>query len=336
MVTLRSSDEGDHISSEQPPAIVAEALHKRYGSTVAVDGVSLSIGHGECFGILGPNGAGKTTTLEIIEGLRQPDSGEVQVLGLAPWPRNPALLPRIGVQLQASAFFEKLTAIEQLRTFAGLYGVPARNAAEKLEMVGLADRADIDASQLSGGQRQRLSIACALVHEPEVVFLDEPSAGLDPIARRSLWTVLSTIREQGVTIVLTTHHMEEAEVLCERVAIMDGGRIVADGTPLELVRGLDAPTTILLSAAAVSVERARSIDGVLDVAEASTGVSITTRRPGPVLEALASMDALDGLQVRSAGLEDVYVAVTGREYRPELPDADQVVPEPTDPDEVDR
>lgn len=295
---------------------MVDALSKRYGATVAVDDVSLSIRAGECFGILGPNGAGKTTTLEIIEGLRQADSGSVSVLGMAPWPRNPRLLPRIGVQLQASAFFEKLTALEQLRTFAGLYGVPADRASEKLELVGLADKADTDASRLSGGQRQRLSIACALVHEPEVVFLDEPSAGLDPAARRSLWKVLGSIKERGVTVVLTTHFMDEADTLCERVAIMDDGRILATGPPPELVRGLDAPTTILLSPAAILADDARRIDGVLDVAEERSALALTTRRPGPVLEALAAADALAGLEVRSAGLEDVYVAVTGREYRP--------------------
>src|SRR5262245_45626352 len=197
--------------------ITVRDLHKRYGEVHAVDGVSFVVEEGEFFGILGPNGAGKTTTLEIIEGLREADSGEVEVLGMRPWPRNSKLLPRIGVQLQASSFFERLTAREQIRTFASLYGVAARKADEMLATVGLEDKADTQAQQLSGGQAQRLSIACALVHGPDVVFLDEPSAALDPQGRRNLWDLLRTINEAGRTVVLTTHHMDEAESLCDRV-----------------------------------------------------------------------------------------------------------------------
>src|SRR5262245_51989489 len=163
-----------------PTTISVRDLRKRYGDVNAVDGVSFEVEEGEFFGILGPNGAGKTTTLEIIEGLREADSGTVEVLGLAPWPRNPKLLPRLGVQLQGSSFFERLTAREQLRTFGSLYGVPAHRSDEMLETVGLTEKADTPVENLSGGQAQRLSIACALVHDPEVVFLDEPSAALDP------------------------------------------------------------------------------------------------------------------------------------------------------------
>jgi len=163
--------------------IVAEGLRKRYGDLWAVDGVSFTVGEGEFFGILGPNGAGKTTTLEIIEGLRKPDEGSVTLFGEQPWPRNAKLLPRIGVQLQASSFFEKLTAREQLETFASLYGVSRGTAADMLELVGLADKANTRENKLSGGQRQRLSIACALAHDPDIVFLDEPTAALDPQAR---------------------------------------------------------------------------------------------------------------------------------------------------------
>jgi ABC-2 type transport system ATP-binding protein len=159
-------------------------LRKSYGDLAAVDGVSLEVSQGEFFGILGPNGAGKTTTLEIIEGLRQADSGEISVLGRSAWPRNPALLPRIGVQLQASSFFERLTAREQIRTFAWLYRVPAQRADAMLEVVGMRDQAGTRTEKLSGGQAQRLSIACALVHDPELLFLDEPTGALDPQARR--------------------------------------------------------------------------------------------------------------------------------------------------------
>ena len=186
-------------------------LRKKYGDLTAGDGVTFSVKHGEFFGILGPNGAGKTTTLEMIEGLRKPDSGEVTLVGEQPWPRNATLLPRIGVQLQASSFFERLTAREQIRTFASLYGVPVSHADEWLERVGLEDKADVQSEKLSGGQRQRLAIASALVHDPEVVFLDEPTAALDPQARRNLWDLLGTLNESGRTVVLTTHYMDEAE-----------------------------------------------------------------------------------------------------------------------------
>jgi ABC-2 type transport system ATP-binding protein len=200
-----------------PASISVRDLHKRYGDVAAVDGVSIEVEQGEFFGILGPNGAGKTTTLEIIEGLRKPDSGDVTVLGLRAWPRNPGLLPRIGVQLQASSFFERLSAIEQIRTFASLYDVPARRADEMLETVGLTEQAGIRTERLSGGQAQRLSIACALVHDPELLFLDEPTGALDPQARRNLWDLLRQIASSGRTVVLTTHHMDEAETLCDRV-----------------------------------------------------------------------------------------------------------------------
>jgi ABC-2 type transport system ATP-binding protein len=192
------------------PAIEVTGLRKRYDDLIAVDGVSFRVDHGECFGILGPNGAGKTTTLEMVEGLRRADEGSIEVLGMAPWPRNPALLRRVGVQLQGTAFIEHLSAIEQLRTVTDLYGVERSRAAEVLEQVGLTDTADRDIDDLSGGQRQRLSIACALVHRPEVLFLDEPSAGLDPTARRTLWEVLESVRAEGTTVVLTTHYMDEA------------------------------------------------------------------------------------------------------------------------------
>jgi ABC-2 type transport system ATP-binding protein len=233
---------------DAPPVIEVDGLVKAYDAVRAVDGVSLTVGEGEFFGVLGPNGAGKTTLMELIEGLRQPDAGQVRLLGERPWPRNPRLLPRIGVQLQASAFFDKLSAREQLETFGALYGVPAVRAAELLEVVGLTDRADTRDDKLSGGQRQRLSIACALVHDPDVVFLDEPTGALDPQARRNLWDLLGEIQARGKTIVYTTHHLDEAEALCDRVAIMDHGRVLAMGRPAELVRGLEAPTRVSLPA----------------------------------------------------------------------------------------
>ena len=226
-------------------AIRAEGLTKVYGDLRAVDGVSLEVAEGEFVGVLGPNGAGKTTLLEMIEGLRRPDGGTVEVLGEPVWPRNPALLPRIGVQLQASAFFERLTAREQIRTFAALYDVSPARADDWLERVGLGEKAATRVEDLSGGQAQRLSLACALVHAPELVFLDEPTAALDPQARRNLWDLLSGLNDSGRTVVLTTHYMDEAEVLCDRVAVMDAGRVLEVGAPADLIRDLGAPARTL-------------------------------------------------------------------------------------------
>ena len=305
-------------------AIEVRDLTKRYGELVAVAGVSFRVERGECFGILGPNGAGKTTTLEMIEGIRRPDAGTVEVLGASPWPRNPALLRRVGVQLQATAFIEHLSAIEQLRTVTDLYDVPHARAGEVLDQVGLSACADQDVDDLSGGQRQRLSIACALVHSPEVLFLDEPSAGLDPGARRTLWDVLTSVRAQGTTVVLTTHYMDEAEVLCDRVAVMEGGRILAEDSPAELVRELDAPTRLLLPPAALRLEVAREIDGVDDVEQVAGAMTLVTRRPADVLSRLTALEALDGLQVRSGTLEDVFVALTGRTLADPATDTDAV------------
>ncbi|NUT31780.1 MAG: ABC transporter ATP-binding protein [Hamadaea sp.] len=290
-------------------------LRKWYGDVHAVDGVSFSVEGGEFFGILGPNGAGKTTTLEMVEGLRQPDAGSVTILGQSPWPRNPGLAPRIGVQLQASAFFERLTAREQIRTFASLYRVPAKKADAWLSRVGLDEMADKPHEKLSGGQQQRLSIACALVHEPEVVFLDEPTSGLDPQARRNLWDVLRDINEQGRTVVLTTHYLDEAESLCDRVAVMDHGRILQAGPPAALVRELDAPTRISVESGRLSSAQAAEVAGDAQVDDDGVSLIFTTRTPGPVLAALAERDALHGLSVRAATLEDVFLNLTGREYR---------------------
>ncbi|RKT57225.1 ABC transporter ATP-binding protein [Saccharothrix australiensis] len=297
------------------PAVVVADIRKHYGDLKAVDGVSFTVAEGEFFGILGPNGAGKTTTLEIVEGLRKADSGAVTLLGLDPWPRNADLLPRIGVQLQASSFFEKLTAREQLQTFGSLYGVTAAKADEMLELVGLTDKADVQENKLSGGQRQRLSIACALVHDPDVVFLDEPTAALDPQARRNLWDVLRAIQARGKTIVYTTHYLDEAEILCDRVAIMDRGRVLALDAPATLVRGLDAPTHVVLQKGSLPLAEAKAIAGVEQAQEDEVSLTISTRKPAPVLSALAERGTLDGLQVRTATLEDVFLSLTGREYR---------------------
>jgi ABC-2 type transport system ATP-binding protein len=300
-------------------AITVRDVRKAYGETRAVDGVSFEVDQGEFFGILGPNGAGKTTTLEIIEGLRKPDSGEVRLLGMAPWPRNAALLPRIGVQLQASSFLERLTAREQIRTWASLYGVGNAKADAMLELVGLSDKAATRVDKLSGGQAQRLSIACALAHDPEVVFLDEPTSGLDPQARRNLWDLLRAINEQGRTVVLTTHYLDEAEALCDRVAIMDAGKILKADTPVALVRGLDAPTRISVESGVIPLAQARDLFAGAEVSDDGSSLTIATREPAPMLTLLAERNALRGLAVRGATLEDVFLNLTGREYRDAAP-----------------
>ncbi|MEV3935054.1 ABC transporter ATP-binding protein [Glycomyces sp. NPDC049804] len=288
---------------------------RRTGEVRAVDGVSFRVERGEFFGILGPNGAGKTTTLEIVEGLRKPDSGTVRLLGRSPWPHSPELTGRLGVQLQASAFFEFLTAREQIETFAELYGASKARAAEMLDLVGLAEHANVRCEKLSGGQQQRLSIACALVGDPELVFLDEPTAALDPQARRNLWDLMRSINAEGRTVVLTTHYMEEAEALCDRVAIMDAGKIRAVDSPAGFVRGLDAPTKVTVAAGQLSDERVKELAaGEAFTADASA-VVFETRDPRALLTALAADGALDGLSVRTANLEDVFLHVTGREWR---------------------
>jgi len=302
-----------------PTAISVRGLRKSYGSVAAVNDVSFDVEPGEFFGILGPNGAGKTTTLEMIEGLREPDDGELIVLGVPPWPRNPELLPRIGVQLQASSFFERLTAREQIRTFASLYGIGARRADQMLDTVGLSEHGDVRAEKLSGGQAQRLSIACALVHDPELVFMDEPTGALDPQARRNLWDLLRQINADGRTVVLTTHHMDEAETLCDRVAIMDHGQILKLGPPAVLVRGVDTPVRISVESGQLTAADAGRLGDDAGATNTVTddGVSLTiaTRDPAAVLAGLAGKDALAGLRVQGATLEDVFLDLTGREYR---------------------
>jgi ABC-2 type transport system ATP-binding protein len=296
-------------------AILAEGLRKRYGELVAVDDVSFTVETGEIFGLLGPNGAGKTTTLEIVEGLREPDAGRAEVLGMPSWPRNLELLPRMGVQLQTSAFFERLTAREQLRVFTAMYGAAPSRVDAALALVGLEDRADARVEKLSGGQAQRLALACALAHDPEIVFLDEPTAGLDPQARRNLWDVIEGIRDEGRTVVLTTHYLEEAEELCDRVGILDHGRVLALDTPLALVRSLDAPALVSLPLGAARREQAEALPGVANVREEPGLLVLETRDPNATLEALAGLQALAGATVRGATLEDVFFALTGREYR---------------------
>jgi ABC-2 type transport system ATP-binding protein len=223
--------------------VCCDRLTKRYGALVAVDGLSLTVDRGECFGLLGPNGAGKTTTIEILEGLLKPDEGDVEVLGLR-WRTDPdALRQRLGIQLQETRLAEKLTVEETLRLFRAFYD-RGRSVEELLRLVELESKRASWVGKLSGGQRQRLAVACALAGAPDLLFLDEPTTGLDPQSRRQLWGVLERFRAGGGTIVLTTHYMDEAESLCDRVAVIDHGRIIAQGRPQDLIETLGAPKVV--------------------------------------------------------------------------------------------
>lgn len=298
--------------TESGPAVELADVRKRYGTTHAVDGVSLTVARGEFFGLLGPNGAGKTTLVEIMEGLREADSGEVTVLGRRPWPRDVELLPRVGVQTQASAFFVRLTAVEHLRTVAALYQVADREAVQRtLAMVGLSDQADVRVDDLSGGQRQRLAIASALVHEPELIFLDEPTAALDPQARRSLWNVLKELKGAGRTIVYTTHHLDEAEALCDRVAIIVDGQITALDSPNRLVSAGSSVTRLLVPLERLTLEHAEALAGVDRASVDGDMVVLETEDSGTVLAAVEKAAGLHGVQTRTASLEDVYLELTG-------------------------
>jgi ABC-2 type transport system ATP-binding protein len=299
------------MKTRREAAIEVERLSRSYGHVHAVADVSLTVPRGEFIGLLGPNGAGKTTLIEIIEGLRVPDTGTVTVLGHRPHPRNLALLPLIGVQTQKSAFFPHLTAIEHLETVAAFYGLDRGAARRTLAQVGLTDAAGARVSQVSGGQRQRLAIATALVHDPEVIFLDEPTGSLDPQARRDLWAVLRQLKGVGKTIVYTTHHLDEAEALCDRVAILHSGRIVALESPRELIGRAALGTQVLLPAGHLAPERALLLDGVDTATVANGTLTLHTRHLSRVLAALGENGSLDGVQTRSATLEDAYLELIG-------------------------
>ncbi|MFI9639333.1 ABC transporter ATP-binding protein [Micromonospora sp. NPDC051925] len=299
------------MQTDMEPAVEVEGLSKSYGKVRAVDDVSLTVPRGEFIGLLGPNGAGKTTLIELIEGLRMPDAGTVTVLGHRPHPRNRALLPLIGVQTQKSAFFPHLTAIEHLETVAAFYGLDRQAAQRALAQVGLTASADARVARVSGGQRQRLAIASALVHQPEVIFLDEPTGALDPQARRDLWTMLRQLKSAGKTIVYTTHHLDEAEALCDRVAILHHGRIVALDSPRALISRAAVGTQVLVPMGQLAPEQASRLDGVDSVTVENGTLTLHTQHLTRVLAALGTGADLDGVQTRTATLEDVYLELIG-------------------------
>jgi ABC-2 type transport system ATP-binding protein len=307
-------------TSRAEAVIRVDALRKTYGDLVAVDGISFEVQPGEVFGLLGPNGAGKTTTVEVLEGLRQPDSGEVSVLGVDAIRRPDDLRSRIGVSLQTAALYPKLTVVEVLELFRGFYP-NGRPVAELVELMDLGEKRKTRTQDLSGGQRQRLSVALALVNDPELVFLDEPTTGMDPAARRMLWDVVLGLKDRGRSVLLTTHYMEEAEVLCDRLAIMDHGRILESGTVDELVsRRFHERAVRFDTIEGLNDEQLATFPGVASIKHEGGAVLLYTRDvPATIGAVLAAAERLDAepanLAVRRATLEDVFLDLTGRALR---------------------
>ncbi len=301
-------------------AIRVGDVRKRYGAVQAVDGVSFEVAHGEVFGLLGPNGAGKTTTVEMLEGLRSPDAGTLEVLGIDA-ARNPdELKQRVGVTLQTAELYPKLTVVEVLDLFRSFYrrSLPTE---QLIAFLDLGERRNAQTRQLSGGQRQRLAVALALVNDPEVIFLDEPTTGLDPAARRSLWDLVQKLQGQGKTILLTTHYMEEAEVLCDRLAIMDHGRILALGKVNELVANRFKDRAVRFDQIPdLADERLTSLPGVEHLKH-DDGVTVLYTRdvPGTIGGVLALTEGLGvepgNLGIRRPTLEDLFLDLTGRALR---------------------
>ena len=307
---------------ETESALRCRGLVKRYGSVVAVDGLDLEVRVGECFGLLGPNGAGKTTTVEICEGLNRPDAGEVTVLGEAWDGDGRGLRARLGIQLQETKFPEKLRVREVLALFRSFYP-RGRGVGETLALVGLQEKANASVKGLSGGQKQRLSLACALVGDPELLFLDEPTTGLDPQSRLQTWGIVEELKSRGRTVLLTTHYMEEAARLCERVAIVDHGKPIALGTPRELIASLGAEHVIEFAvdaAEALAPEVLRALPSVEGVQHEDGRFRLTVREVHRTVPALLQALAAKGTSVshlttHHATLEDVFVALTGRTLR---------------------
>jgi len=300
-------------------AIALDHLHKSYGDLRAVDGVTFEVSPGEIFGMVGPNGAGKTTTIECLEGLRRPDEGRLSVLGLDPQRQGYELRERIGVQLQESALPDRLKVREVMGLFAAFYRRPVDSGA-LLDQLGLSEKSGAAFGRLSGGQKQRLFIALALINDPEIVFLDELTTGLDPQARRAMRELVKGVRDRGKTVFLTTHYMEEAEHLCDRVAIIDHGKIVALDTPRNLVASLEAENRIVFSLdAPVDDAPFRAIKGVTRVEQSGGRVIIFGRGDGLLVRVVMALDSAKirfrDLRTEQPSLEDVFLALTGKEMR---------------------
>jgi ABC-2 type transport system ATP-binding protein len=305
---------------DDSPAIRCRGLIKDYGALRAVDGLDLEIRAGECFGLLGPNGAGKTTTVEILEGLLPATSGDVELLGRNWKSDRDSLRRRIGISLQETNLADKLTVEETLQLFRSFY--PAGpGVSDLLELVSLTDKRKTWYIKLSGGQKQRLAVACALVGDPEILFLDEPTTGLDPQSRRQLWGLIEQFKDEGRTVLLTTHYMDEAQRLCDRVAIVDKGKVIALGTPRELIQSLGGTDVVEIRCDdAMDETSLRGLAGVHAVKAHSQGFSLTVQHLHKTLPLLLSHlqqsgRTLTGLSTHHATLEDVFVNLTGRHLR---------------------
>ncbi|MEO7967122.1 MAG: ABC transporter ATP-binding protein [Gemmatimonadaceae bacterium] len=322
-MTSSTSLPSPNASASAPPlALDVRALRKTYADVIAVDGLDLQVRTGECFGLLGPNGAGKTTTIEICEGLNDADGGEVVVLGRS-WARDEKeLRQRLGIQLQETQFAEKLTVEETIRLFRSFYS-RGRDVAEIIALVQLEEKRSARVSGLSGGQKQRLSVACALAGDPDLVFLDEPTTGLDPQSRRQLWELVERLRAAGRTIMLTTHYMDEAERLCDRIAIVDHGKVIALGTPRELIRSLGAEQVVECAVGegeSLDIDALTRLPGVirarLDGFLYAMQVSAAHETIPALLAYISGQGAkLTELSTHSPTLEDVFVSLTGRHLR---------------------
>lgn len=321
MTTQISEIHSNPASPSQRVALRCSGLVKRFTDVTAVNGLDLEVLVGECFGLLGPNGAGKTTTVEILEGLTHADEGEVELLGQS-WSTGDdlALRERIGVQLQETQLAEKVTVVETLRLFRSFYR-RGHTVDEVIQTVALDEKRNARVGKLSGGQKQRLAVACALVSDPELLFLDEPTTGLDPQARLSLWDVVERFRAGGGTILLTTHYMEEATRLCDRVAIMDHGKVIALGTPGELIESLGADQIIEFSVTnPLADEDLMGLPAVKHLHKRAETFALTVREIGVALPALLAeikrqQSELVTLTTHQATLEDVFVSLTGRMLR---------------------
>ena len=309
--------------SSAPVAVAVQDLRKDYGSVEAVRGLSFEIATGECLGLLGPNGAGKTTTVEILEGLLTPSSGQVHVLGRQWGQDDLEIRERLGVCLQQTVLSEKLEVGETLRLFRAFYR-EGREPDEIIAEVGLEEKQRARVGTLSGGQKQRLAVACALVGDPELLFLDEPTTGLDPQSRRQVWDLVRAFKERRRTVLLTTHYMDEAERLCDRIAVMDHGRIIASGTPRELIRSLGGDHVVEITVGeggpSPTPEELRRLPAVRSVHTEAGHLLLTVTEPHLVLPALlehlaSSGAVLASLATRHASLEDVFVSLTGRHLR---------------------
>jgi ABC-2 type transport system ATP-binding protein len=302
-------------------AITVTNLRKAYGATKAVDGISFVVRTGEIFGMLGPNGAGKTTTIEMVEGLRTADEGTITVLGLAQPRDRAAIKMRIGIQLQTTALYPRLTVTEVLDLFRTFF--PGRKTLTTNELIGLVDlseKRDTRSKELSGGQRQRLSVALALINDPDIVFLDEPTTGMDPQARRQLWDVIHELRRRGKTVLMTTHYMEEAQQLCDRVAIVDHGRIMELDTPEAMIRRHFQEIVIEFQDGRTDLAAYLALPGVTSATSDESRVALHSVDVPQTMAALLARETSGGqvlrdLNVRSATLEDVFLKLTGRALR---------------------